>query len=226
MVLESLEKYVQLNGDQFQVQEHEKFLLCITDKDENSDFFFNIEESKIENGLKLLIGWKPINKETILSKRAWIDCKELDQYFNSWILVLNGYKKVNSFFDDPILNSFAEDYYSEFEIIDENAEIQPFNTKQILLLDEHLEYIENNLEKFKTEKNAQQLNDIKNDIKELREKLTSKSKKWVIRNLSTVWAKITKQGTSFMKEFLTEAKKTVIREGIKFVIEQGSNIIN
>lgn len=93
MVLESLEKYVQLNGDQFEVQVHEKFLLSITDKDKNSDFFFNIEESKIENELKLLIGWKPINNATTIGKRTWIDCKELDQYFNSWILVLKGLKK-------------------------------------------------------------------------------------------------------------------------------------
>lgn len=224
MVLESLEKYVQLNGDQFEVQAHEKFLLSITDKDENSDFFFNIEESRIENGLKLLIGWKPTNEEAVIGKRTWIDCKELDAHFNNWILVLKGYDKVNSFFDDPILNSYAEDYYLEFEIVDEDSETKPFKPQQILMLDEHLESIENNLDKYKSESNEVQIEDIKNDINELRGKLTSKSKKCIIRNISTIWAKITKLGTPLLKEFLSEAKKTVIREGLKYIIEQGTSL--
>jgi hypothetical protein len=225
MVLESLEKYVLLNGDQFEAQPHEKFLINIVDKDKNSDFYFIIEDSKVENGLKLLISLKPTNKETITGQRAWIECKDLDHYFNNWILVLKGYEKVTSFFDDPILNSFAEDYYSEFEIIDEESETKPFKPKQILLLDEHLEKIENNLDKFKTENNNVQIDDIKKDINELRNKLTSKSKKWIIKNLSTIWAKITKLGTPFLKEFLSEAKKTVIREGLKYAIEQGVNLL-
>ncbi|MCK3686412.1 hypothetical protein [Maribellus sp. YY47] len=77
-----------------------------------------------------------------------------------------------------------------------------------------------------TEDNKERLNEIKQDIETLREKLTSKSKKWVIKNLSIIWAKITKQGTSFMKEFLNEAKKTAIKEGLKLMIEIGSNMIN
>lgn len=136
------------------------------------------------------------------------------------------FEKVNSFFDDPILNSYAEDYYSEFEIIDEDSNTKPFKTNQILLLDEHLENIENSLDKFKTENNKVQIEDIKKDINELRGKLTSKSKKWIIRNISIVWAKVTKLGTPLMKEFLSEAKKTFIREGLKYMIEQGTNLIN
>jgi len=226
IVLESLEKFVQLKGEHFEVIEPDNFLVKMVDKDDNSKFYFYIESYKIENGLKLIIDWKPASKDTIGNTRKLIDIKQLDGFVDNWVKLLKGYEKVNTFYDDPIIKSFAEDYYTEFEILDENAETKPFNTKQILLLDEHLEYIENNLEKFKTEKNTLQLDEIKNDVKELREKLTSKSKKWVIKNLAIVWAKITKQGTSFMKEFLNEAKKTVIREGIKLIIEQGATIIN
>ena len=224
-VLESLEKFVQLNGEQFEIHAHEKFMLSLSDNDKNSDFFFNIEECKNENGLKLLIGWKPINKDNIISKRMWIDCKDLEIYFNNWIIVLKGYEKVNSFFDDPILNSYAEDYYSEFIIVDEDLETIPFKPQQILMLDAHLETIEDNIEKYKTEVNNEQIDDIKKDINELRGKLTIKSRKWIIRNISIIWAKITKLGTPLLKEFLSEAKKTVVREGIKYMIEQGAGLV-
>lgn len=226
IVLETLEKYVKLKGEQFEVISPDKFLVKVVDKDTDSDFYFNIEDYKMENGLKLLIDWKPANKESISNSRAWRDGKQLDGFFSNWVSLLKRYETVNSFFDDPILKSFADEYYAEFEIIDENSETNPFSTKQILMLDEHLEYIEKNIDKFKTDKNANQLESIKKDVEELRENLTIKSKKWIVKNLSKIWAKITKQGTPFLKEFLSEAKKAVIREGIKFMIEQGSNVIN
>jgi len=226
LVLETLEKYVVLKGENFEVIEPDKFLVKVVDKDANSDFYFNIETYKMENGLKLLIDWKPGNKESVANNRRWIEVKQLDAFFNNWVTLLRGYDTVNSFFDDPILESFTEEYYAEFEIVDKDAETKSLNSKQILMLDEHLEFIENNIEKFKTEDNKERLNEIKQDIETLREKLTSKSKKWVIKNLSIIWAKITKQGTSFMKEFLNEAKKTAIKEGLKLMIEIGSNMIN
>jgi hypothetical protein len=176
-VLESLEKFVQLNGEQFEIHAHEKFMLSLSDNDKNSDFFFNIEECKNENGLKLLIGWKPINKDNIISKRMWIDCKDLEIYFNNWIIVLKGYEKVNSFFDDPILNSYAEDYYSEFIIVDEDLETIPFKPQQILMLDAHLETIEDNIEKYKTEVNNEQI-EMTLSWNEIKDRALNFSKEW------------------------------------------------
>jgi hypothetical protein len=226
VVLETLEKFVQLKGEQFDVIHPEKFLVKIVDKDNDSDFYFHIESYKVENGLKLQIDWKPVNKESIGNKKMWIEGKELDAYFSNWIKLLKAYETVNSFFDDPIIKSFTEEYYAEFEIIDEDAESRPLTSKQILLLDDHLEYIENNIEKYQTEQNEAEIQEIKNSIQELRGKLTSKSKAWVIKNLANIWAKVTKQGTRLLKDFLSEAKKQVIREGVKYLIEQSGNFIN
>ncbi len=225
-VLETLEKYVQLTGEQFEVIDPEDFLLKIIDKEKSSDFYFNLEGYKVDNGLKLLVDWKPINKESTANSKKWITDKQLDGYFSNWVALLERYETVNSFFDDPIIKSFADEYFAEFEIIDEDSDIKPLNPKQILLLDEHLEYIEKNIEKYQTENNASQIQDIKSEIIELRENLTSKTKTWVVRNLSNIWAKITKQGTPLLKEFLSETKKIAIKEGIQYLIEQGTTLIN
>ena len=130
------------------------------------------------------------------------------------------YETVNSFFDDPIIQSFSDEYFAEFEIIDEDADVNPFNTHQILILDEHLEILYSKIDKYITLDNESQMESIKSDIRELQKNLTSKTKKWVIRNLSNIWAKMTKQSTLFLKEFLIEAKKTIIRESIKYVLER------
>jgi len=220
-VLETLEKFVQLKGEQFEVVNPDQFLVKIIDKDIKSDFYFNIETFKIENGLKLIIDYKPHSKLNLSNVRFEIDEKGLGAQFNNWISLLKGYETVNSFFDDPIIKSFAEEYFAEFEIIDKDADTKPFSTKQILLIDEHLDYIENNIDKFKTNQNEIQILGIKEEVKILRENLTTKPKVFIVKSLSLIWAKLTKQGTQFLKEFLTEAKKQAIREGVKYLFDVG-----
>lgn len=209
----------------FDIQDPKEFLLKFKDKEKNSDFYFNIEEYKIEKELLLLLDWKPANKQTVQNSKAWINAKHLDGYFNNWIGLLKGYENVKSTYDDPIIETFAKEYYTEFEIVDDDSDVNPFGTKLILLLDEHLENIENEIEKYQTESNKKEIEEIKNDVVELRQNLTKKSKKWVVKNLTMTWAKITKQGPKLMKEFLSEAKKYVIKEGAKFLIDNGIDLI-
>jgi hypothetical protein len=225
-VLETLEKFVRLQGDEFIVLEPKEFLVRVKDNDEESAFYFNIEDYKNDKGLKLLIDWSPINKESIGNRKMWIDAKQLDEYFNNWTNLLKRYITVNSFYDDPILKSFVDSYYAEFEIVDEKADVEPLKPNQILLLDEHLEYIEQNIEKYQNDSNEEIIQEIKQDVVNLRESLTKKSKAWVIKNLSTIWGKMTKQGTKFLKEFVSESKKQAIKEGVKYLIQQGADLIN
>ena len=225
-ILETIEPYLNKKGTSFETVDPNGLLLKFVDKDNNSDFYFNIESYKMEGGFQLLIDWKPSSKQTIANRKVWIKAEQLDAFFINWLTLLEGYEKVKSIFDDPILEAFAEEYFTEFEIVDEDAEIKPFSTKQVLLLDEHLDNIQKKIKEFQTEENKVEIQKIQDDVTELRENLTKKSKKWVIKKLSKVWAKITKQGTKLMKEFLTEAKKHAIKEGVKFVFEKGIDLVS
>lgn len=224
-VLETIEPFINKIGNTFDAINPDNFLLKFIDKDEKSDFYFNVEEYKIEQSLLLIIDYKPMNKQSINNKRMWIKAESLETHFNNWLNLLEGYEKVKTVFDDPILETFAEEYYIEFEIVEENAETKPFTTKQILLLDSHLNNIQTKIEKYKTEENSNEIDQIKADVIELRNNLTRKSKKWVIKQLSKVWAQITKQGPKLMKEFLNETKKLAIKEGVKFIVENGIDFI-
>lgn len=222
-VLESLEKYVSLKGETFTVIAPDEFLVQVVDVEPESSFYFNIKDYKIENGLKILIDRCPHNKNSTKNQAAWIEEKSLDSYFNAWVNLLDGYKRVKTFYDDPIANAFAEEYYAEFEILEEPD--KPFKINQILFLDEYLENIEDNIEKFATEKNSTAIREIKNEVISLRDNLTTQSKVWVTKKLSIIWGKIAKQGTKLIKEFITEAKKQTIQKGVKFIIEHGPDII-
>ena len=225
-ILKTLEKFVNLKGEKFIVSDSNDFLMKIKDVDENSSFQLLIEKQEIKNGnLEILLITKPTSDNNNAPNRRWIKVEKLTDEFEKWLNILDGYEKTYTFFDDPIIKSFAEDYYIEFEVVDENANVEPLKPKQILLLDKHLEFIEKNIGKYENEENKVQLEEIKNDVSVLRDNLTNKSKAWVIKNLSTIWAKLTKQGTKFIKEFLSESRKQAIKEGVKYLIEQGTDLI-
>jgi hypothetical protein len=232
-ILQSLQPFVNLRGEKFETLDPKEHLLKVVDQDSDSNFHFTIEEYKKGSGEKFqfLMSRSPVSHNDNGIHRNWVDISNLQPQFNTWITLLDEYENTESFFDDPIINSFKEEYYAEFEIIDEDeAEIKPLNTKQILLLDNHLEDIDQRLDKFINDKNAGDIQEIKEDIVQLRDNLTKKPKKWVVKNLSKIWAKIAKQGTKFIKEFLSESKKEIIKQSVKgllkLVQENGPDLLN
>jgi hypothetical protein len=220
-ILKSLQPFVKLRGDKFETLDPKENLLKVVDQEPESDFHFTIEEyKKAQNGkFQFLMSRSPKSQNETDIYKTWVNISELEPQFQTWIKLLDEYENVESFFDDPIIKSFSEEYFTEFEIIDEDAHIKPLNTKQILLLDSHLEELGERLVAFSTKENTDEISQIQEDIVKLRENLTNKSKKWVIKRLSKIWAKIAKQGTKFIKEFLSESKKEVIKQGVKGLIE-------
>ncbi|MDP3680460.1 MAG: hypothetical protein Q8R22_06465 [Flavobacterium sp.] len=225
-VLQTLEPYLTNNSPLCELTQPGDLLMKFKDKDNDSDFYFNILQYKTDTEFLLLIDWKPMNSNTVSNKQMWIKANLLETYFKNWIDLLRAYENVKTIYDDPIIEAFADEYYTEFEIIDDDANEKPFKTKQILLLNDHLEDIQNRIGEFINEENKTEIQEIISDVIELKANLSKKSKKWVIKNLSLVWAKITKQGPVFMKEFLSETSKFVIKEGVKFIYEKGTELLS
>jgi hypothetical protein len=106
-----------------------------------------------------------------------VDISGLGGQFDTWLKLLSEYATTNLFFDDPITKSFREEFFAEFEIIYEDADISPINTKQNLFLDSYLDSVEVKLAEFTTHKNLEDLQEIKADTFQLKDNLTRKSKK-------------------------------------------------
>lgn len=230
IILKSLEPFVKLKGDKFDVIDPKEKLLTVVDKDPDSTFHFTIEQYKKENGrFTFLMDKSPRNENDNGIIRTWVDINDLNGQFESWIKLLKQYESVTSFYDDPIIKTYKEEFFTEFEIIDEDRETNPFDTKRVLLLDNYLESVDKKLKELSDEKNENDIKDIQADIVILRENLTTKSKKWILDKLTTVWAKIAKQGAKFIQEFLTVSKKELIKQGIKglidFVKENGTDLL-
>ncbi|MDR4892288.1 MULTISPECIES: hypothetical protein [unclassified Chryseobacterium] len=226
-VLKALEPFVGLKDKLFTIENRERNILFVRDIDSSSKFYYTIESSEISDGEELFtIVQAPKNEKELKAFAVKIYSKDLKDNFNSWIQLLENYNKVKSFFDDPILESYEEEFYTNFELVDEDADTRPFSTTQILQLDYLLEQVSTRLINMADGNNREQIETIITDITEVRESLPTRPQKWIAEHISKIFAKIAKQGINFIKEFWAEGKKELIKNIVKGLVEAGTELIN
>ncbi len=227
-VLKALEPFVGLQGKLFTIEDPGKSLLHAKDKDPSSKFYYTIENFEItKDGREIYsINYAPKDEKEVKSFSIRVYRDDLPKYFKMWVTYLENYSKVKSFFDDPILESYEEEFFTNFEFVDEDAETRPFRTSQILQLDYLLEQVSTRLIEMVDDNNREEIESIITEITEVRESLPTRSQKWIAEHVSKIFAKIAKQGVSFIKEFWAEGKKEIIKNIVKGLIEHGPDVFN
>lgn len=226
-VLKALEPFVEMQGKIFTIEQPGKSLLLAKDKDPNSKFYYTIEKFEIQDGKDIFtVIQAPKDEKEVRGHAVRILGEDITTNFNAWVLLLENYSKVKSFFDDPILETYQAEFSSNFEFLDENAEKNPFHTTQILQLDYLLEKIGTRLIELSDDNNREENESIVAEIAQIRESLPNRSQKWVVEQISNIYAKIAKQGIKFIKEFWAEGKKELIKNIVKGLIESGIDFMN
>lgn len=216
-----LEPFIAKIGSTIIIQKEPDSLINIIDKDQDSDFYFKIISYSYST---YSIEKKPTSKHNNgVSKNLIVDDSIVDA-LSEWISIIEIYETTPTYLDDPILKSFEEEFYADFEILDEDKD-KPLENEKILLLDEYLENLVKGLEVHKTEENKNKIQEIQENIILLQENLTNNTRQEIAEKVSKIFAKIKKLGTKYLKEFITEGTKQLISKGVKFLIEHGPNII-
>ncbi|MEQ9426494.1 MAG: hypothetical protein RJQ09_18875 [Cyclobacteriaceae bacterium] len=221
-ILKSLESFVKLAGDKFNVIDPNEHLLSIIDTDEESEFYFRIEkyEKKHNGSFQLLMDRRPTNEDEVINNSAWIGINDLPSEFKKWLNLLDAYNSIESFYDDPIIKSNAERFQQQFELLDEFADRESFDLDQQLFLEEYLDQSSKKLEKLKqgqTKEKIQEIELLENETDEIKSALTKESKKKILNRLTKFWARAQKTGLDVIKEVLVNVateltKKLMIGE--------------
>ena len=224
-VLKAIEPFIDKDGENFISADPENDILRIKDIDVNSDFYFHVEKyEQRSNQHQILINYKPHTEHNVEPKRTWISVTKTTNFFTIWVNLLKGYEKVKSPFDDPIAETFKEDYFTEFELIDEEYK-KPLKPAQILFLDEYFEKVEDKIIEHKNESNSEQIKVILEEIHELRDNLSIKAKFWIINQICWIWAKMTKIGPKIMKDFVDEGNKRLVKESVTQIYNYGKDLL-
>lgn len=221
-LLKILEPYISKNNVVFKIDNNSNSLIKFIDIDENSDFYFEL--TKLEESI-IDLNIKPASSTNANELNSKVHRKTFETYFNNWVSLLEQYANINSFFDDSILKSYQEEYFSEFEILDENKN-KPLENNKILLLDEYLENLKKGLEFHKTEDNKNKIEEIQQSIILLQDNLTNNTRQEIVEKIAKIFAKVKKLGTKYLKEFITEGSKQLISSSIKYLIENTHTLIS
>ncbi|MDN3664267.1 hypothetical protein ACFFU1_03885 [Algibacter miyuki] len=223
VVHKAIEPYLNKKDGLFKRVSSEKDLIRFKGSSIDSNFFFHIKSHRKQNNQnQIQIEYQPFTSVSVEPRTNWIksDQKSIDAHFQIWFKLLSEFKNTKTVFDDPIEKAFQEDYYSYFEIIEEEKD-KPLEPSSILPLYEHFEEIKLKLNEYKNEENTSEIEDIQDEITQLNDSLTVSGRQEIANRICNVWAKLTKLGVKYIKEFVEISRKYVMKEAVKRAFQLG-----
>lgn len=235
-LIKAVEPTIKANLDLISVKADNAAFYILKDKVEYSKFYFIIYREKGQISTKtanvqlpVYIQFYPSNLEDLSTTELIVDRKDVAGIIQNWISVLKEYNNTPSVFDDAVLNSYKDEFYEQYKVVDEDANIKPFNLQQQLFIDNYLDYVIHKAPDYKTADNEADVEDIINDAKELKTNLTTLTKQKVIDGLCWMWAKMQKNGLLMLKGLFLKIQDEGVKEGVKeitkFMIDLGKQIV-
>lgn len=196
------------------ITKNENSLALFKDKDENSDFYFDIiRVNPNSSSLAYEIRFCPRDSNDVRSFHTAVTIDTIKRYLDNWLTIIDEYNSVENIFEDPILSEYRKQFETKFEIIDEDADYAPFDLDKQLYIDNYLTDTKNKLHKLKehkTEPEIKEIEELENEIEDISKNLTTDTKKKVFKRLAKFWAKAQKTGLDIMKEIFV---KSVVEVG-------------
>lgn len=198
------------NDDLISKTFNERKLIRFDDIDKTSDFKFELIKLELYQNTPIFsVDVSPSSSVSNKSVVKRLNEKQVISEFQQWISWLRVFEKSNLTPEDEFLKKYQEEFYAEFEIIDEDANTSTFSTEQQLFIDKYLNYIEIKLLP-ESEKNTE-ITEIIEDVKVLRSELGKSTKKKVITKFSKIFAKLRKASVKLLGEFYEAGKKELFK---------------
>lgn len=140
--------------------------------------------------------------------------ERLQKQFDLWIDRVNTFETKTLFGQVP-LHNYEKDFFDSFEILEDDANVAPFDHKRQILIEEMVDKTITILLMDKNESNSAEIDHVIEFGKDLKSKIPRTSKNQVLKKLSTFYAKIRSIGAQLSFEVL----KHLTVEGVKAIIQ-------
>ncbi|GEM_PF-6559260 len=192
------------------------------DSDISSNFFFEIRGQRISTGKVIYtLDFAPASDLVITSKVIQAGEDSVIIYFNQWIDRIIMYNTTNLTPEDDILISYEEEFYDQFELVEDGTEEQPYTLDVQIKIDSLLEGFETRLIELS---NQHDVEDIIDETKSLRSTLTTETKRSTVKKISRILSKIRRMGLDVLIQFYDVGKKEVIKSVLHGTWENLKNI--
>lgn len=185
---------------------NEELEIIIKDLAPKSNFNFKISNPRqVNSKINYKLEYTPRNTTSVEPGTITVESERVMNTLKGWIHRINEYNKITITKKDKIVSEYADEFYEDFEIIDEDAEENPFELEKQLILHNFLIKAITVLEE---DGDNQHLIEEAQDLKANLPKLTKKA---TIRKLSNLFAKIRHKSLPLIKEVLDVAQKELYK---------------
>lgn len=173
----------------------------VLDGEAGSDFYFELVSvtKQSANAVAVELIYKPASENITSEFKTTIGVEQVGAHFNKWYGLLEGYQKVKSVFDDPILKKYEEEFYAKFESADEDADTASFPLEQQWLLDETISKISSVIEE-KKEIDKGIVSNLLKEASAIQASITVSTKNENLKSFSAWLAKIQKTSLRLIKD--------------------------
>lgn len=229
-LLKTIEPIAQANLDLIQFKKEDNTFYCFVETDTNSKNFFKIfidGTKRIGNYDKTKYGFefKPANSSNAKQSISQTILNDLGEQFKNWIKTIRDIHETPSVHDDNFVRQYAEFYYNEFKIVDEDADNSPFDPNQQDLVEVYLLSLSSAIEQSGDKLSETVKNELLNDIQIIQAALPTTTKSQIMRAITKVFGKLYKTSKTLAKEIVTEAKKYLIKKLIELGVEYAPKLL-
>lgn len=181
--------------------------------DTTSPFYFKVESVNTQNKAETtyIVEFLPSNPENFNSQRHAASLEIVARNIKNWLNLLREYNKESLIFEDIFTQKYYEELEPQFVLLDEDANLVPFNLKQQDYILSFLKSAKQLVEKQKNFDNDEETKEIVLEIEET-EKLMSKSTKSEnLNRIRKIIAKVYKFRYELGKELLIEFTADVLK---------------
>jgi len=186
----------------------------------HKNFVFYIGEPTRDNETKetiFPITYVPENQDSLSYITTHCSIEEIEEHFHDWIYLIKEFNSIIFTEEEEFIKFYEEEIFNDFEILDEDASIHPFNNFQQIILYNFLSetsiYLENK------HPNNGEITTICLETLELRDNIQNLTKKEFSKRLSKILAKIKKFSIKTFFEVSDVAKKEIY----KYLLKEGVN---
>ncbi len=213
------------NENFIESNESQEYFIQIIDKlDER--FYFRIYNPNQNRNFVSLFNFQfaPENDSSLKPFASNDEYDSVISFFQNWLRIVKEYNDVTFTETDYFTKKYEEEFYTDFEIVDEDAEINPFEHNKQVFIYKLLEYVETELQKNNTE--DEEIEKLISETVELKNNLQNLTKKVIIRKMSIIFSKVKKKGLKLFLDIIDVAKKEMIKKALYGGVEEIDNLTN
>lgn len=194
---DKVRSYANTKTDLITIKEDKELKLLLIDNDSQSDFYFKLSDPSFSNEKSYFnIVYTPAQTTTLKPHNTLTSMDGVIASLKGWIDLIEKYNTIILTPNELLISQYEDEFFSGFEIIDDDAEFNSFDFSRQLLIQN---FLQRTVEILNEE--ASDNSEIIEEVNELKDNIQNFTKKVIVRKLSRIFAIARKKSLELCKKY-------------------------